>query len=150
MPHLQYCSCVWSNRGKANVDKLFKIQKRAARIITGSKWDVESTALLDSLKWTPLPEIFIYNDLVLLYKCVNNLSPAYLCNKLSNFNEINERSTRQSANGLLRLPNCKTEMYKKSFFCVAPKMWNKLTNEARQCKSLNPFKYHLKRTNLSI
>lgn len=142
MPHLQYCSCLWSHKSKTNVDKLFKMQKRATQIIAGSRWDVESTACIDSLKWTPLPDIFIDNDqIVLWYKCINNLYPVYLCKKLSNFNKqmsvpLDKVQIAYSDHQIATLKHIK------SFFCVVPKMWNKLTNKARQCKSVNSFKTH--------
>ena len=42
LPHFDYCSAVWGNCGKGLALKLEKLQNRAARIITGSDWDVRS------------------------------------------------------------------------------------------------------------
>ena len=33
--HFYYCSSVWHDGNNTNIDKLFKLQKRAARITTG-------------------------------------------------------------------------------------------------------------------
>ena len=42
-PHFNYCCTVWSDaKNRSNVDRLFKLQKRAARIILGVR-DVFNT-----------------------------------------------------------------------------------------------------------
>ena len=38
MPHFIYCSTVWQNNNQAHLDQLYKLQKRAARIITNSDY----------------------------------------------------------------------------------------------------------------
>ena len=149
MPHLLYCSSVWCHRNKANVDKLFKVQKRAARLITNSAWDTDSSHLLNYLKWTPLPQRYVMNDLIMLFKCKHNLVPEYLCNGINVFQSNNGYSTRQSENGTMILPVCKTEMYRKSFFFMAPKLWNNLDNEIKKLTSLRSFKRNLMKSDLS-
>ena len=42
VPYFIYCSVVWNDRSKTNLDKLYKMQKRAARIITGSNYKTRS------------------------------------------------------------------------------------------------------------
>ena len=52
LPHLDYCSAVWGCIGNGPYQKLEKLQNRAARIITGSGWDVRSVQILRArLKW---------------------------------------------------------------------------------------------------
>ena len=48
-PHFNYCSTIWNDGCCLIIDKLFKLQKRAARVITGDTYDVRSTQTLDSL-----------------------------------------------------------------------------------------------------
>ena len=38
MPHLNYCSTVWQNNNQPHLDKLCKLQKKAAKIITNSDY----------------------------------------------------------------------------------------------------------------
>ena len=56
-PHFNYCSTIWNDGCCSIIDKLFKLQKRAARVITGNTYDVRSTQTLDSLNWLPLEEL---------------------------------------------------------------------------------------------
>ena len=48
-PYFDYCSPLWDNCGKVHQDKLQKFQNCAARIITGARYDVRSTDILDTL-----------------------------------------------------------------------------------------------------
>jgi hypothetical protein len=34
-PHFNYCSTIWNDGSCSIIDKLFKLQKKAARVITG-------------------------------------------------------------------------------------------------------------------
>jgi hypothetical protein len=40
LPHFTYCSNVWNDGSRTHTDKLLKMQKRAAKIITGSTYEV--------------------------------------------------------------------------------------------------------------
>ena len=42
MPHFNYCSTVWQNNNQTHIDKLCKLQKKAARIITNSDYTVRT------------------------------------------------------------------------------------------------------------
>ena len=37
-PYLQYCDIAWATCSTSSVDKLFRMQNKDTRIITGSKW----------------------------------------------------------------------------------------------------------------
>ena len=50
LPHLDYCSVVWENIGAGLSQRLEKLQNRAARIITGTGWDVRSPQILRELR----------------------------------------------------------------------------------------------------
>ena len=50
-PHLDYCSTVWDGLGVTFLDKIQKLQNRAARIITQSSYYTSASSLLDELGW---------------------------------------------------------------------------------------------------
>ncbi len=50
-PHLTYCSTIWNDGSNTILNKLSKLQRRAARVITGQSYDVRSTQILESLNW---------------------------------------------------------------------------------------------------
>ena len=74
----------------------------------------------------------------MVFKCVNNLAPIYLCNKLSKRSEILKYSTRHC--GDLNLGLCRTKAAKRSFFYRAVKHFNDLTSDTRSTNSVSIFK----------
>jgi hypothetical protein len=51
MPHFNHCSTVWQNNNQTHLDKLYKLQKRAARIITNSDYTIRSSDTFPKLSW---------------------------------------------------------------------------------------------------
>ena len=49
LPHFTYCSNVLNDGSRTHTDKLLKMQKRAARIITGSTYEVRSKDIFNIL-----------------------------------------------------------------------------------------------------
>ena len=67
-PHFNYCSTIWNDGCYSIIDKLFKLQKRAARVITGDTYDVRSMQTLDSLNWLPLEELLKQREVIIHLK----------------------------------------------------------------------------------
>ena len=55
--YFTYCSTVWSDGRYTHIDKLSKLQKRAARVITGDKYEVRFIEIFDKLRWLPIDTI---------------------------------------------------------------------------------------------
>ena len=73
-----YCSTVWSNTNKSNVNELELVQNFAALIILGlRKFDLISQGI-KSLKWLPVKDRLYLNDPVMMYKCIHKLVLDYL------------------------------------------------------------------------
>ena len=129
---------VWSGTSKQNINKLQLVQNFAARILTGvKKYDHVSPALKE-LGWLSIERLLQFRDVTMVFKCVNNLAPIYLCNKLSKRSEIHKYSTRHC--GDLNLGLCQTEAAKRSFFYRAVKHFNDLTSDTRSANSVSIFK----------
>ena len=79
-PHFGYCSAVWDGSTQQLSEKLQKLQNRAIGVITKSSYDTSSRFLLDSLGWGNLSVGRAKQKANLMYKCINNLAPVYLCN----------------------------------------------------------------------
>ncbi len=54
VPHFDYCSLVWNIGNAYSLEKLQKLQNRAAIIIIGKSYDVRSKDTLEELSWQPL------------------------------------------------------------------------------------------------
>ena len=51
LPHFTYCSNVWKDGNRIHIEKLYKMQKRAARVITGTNYGIRSSEIFERLEW---------------------------------------------------------------------------------------------------
>ena len=141
-PHFNYCCTVWSGaKNSSHVDRLFKLQKRAARIILGVRDVLTPThSLLRQLKWMPLPDYFIFRKLILTFKVLHHMTPEYL-NVFKYVHEVLTRVTRQSLDRtLLFIPRARTEYFRRSIVLSCSALWNNLTSNLRSCTTVESFK----------
>ena len=135
---MDYLCTVWGNTTKENLTKLFRLQKRAARLIFND-YDSQSAELFKKLKWLPVESRIAQNKLVLVYKALHNMCPQYLNDMLQyqTNNVYNMRSTEQRK---LPIPKVKYEIFRKSFSYSGPQLWNLLPSRIQHAKSLAEFK----------
>ena len=115
---LFYCSTVWSNTSTENIRKLQLVQNYACRIVTVLKKYDHISEALKSLNRLNVKEKLLFNDLIMVYKCMNNLTPDYLRKRFQRLSEIHSRDTRQKNN--LSLPKCRLTSGQRAFsFCGA-------------------------------
>ena len=68
LPHMDYCSAVWSNRYQSQTNQLRQVKKRAARLIMNETYETPSAELFKNLKSMTLEERFEFNRVVKMYK----------------------------------------------------------------------------------
>ena len=73
----------------------------------------------------------------MMYKCVNNLVPAYITCKIGKRSNAHAYNLRNSED--LNLPGCRTAAAQSGFFYSAAKAWNSLSNNTRTARSFSPF-----------
>ena len=79
-----YCNIVWGNCGKTLFDRLQKLQNRAARVLTFSRYDADANRLFRQLNWKDLSTQFQIQKALMVYKSLNDLVPGYLSSKFVN------------------------------------------------------------------
>ncbi len=80
---LDYCNALLRGCPASSINKLQIVQNAAARVLSRSiKYD-HITPILLSLHWLPIKFRISYKILLLSYKALNDLAPAYLTNLLS-------------------------------------------------------------------
>ena len=77
LPHMDYCSTLWGNATTS--ERISKLQRLVARIITDSEYPAPCDPLLEQLNWLPIPERVKYRQSQLVYKAVNGLATDYMC-----------------------------------------------------------------------
>ncbi len=150
---LDYCNALLGGCPASSINKLQIVQNTAARVLTRSRKYDHITPILQSLHWLPIKFRISYKILLLAYKALNDLAPAYLTNLLSRYNPT--RSLRSQNSGLLVVPRIvKSTKGGRTFSYLAPKLWNSLPDNVRGSDTLSLFKSrlktHLKQTSDSI
>ncbi len=138
---LDYCNALLGGCPASSINKLQIVQNAAARVLTRSRKYDHITPILQSLHWLPIKFRISYKILLLTYKSLNGLAPAYLNSLLSRYNPT--RSLRSQNSGLLVVPRiAKSTKGGRAFSYLAPKLWNSLPDNVRGCSGL--FKSRLK------
>ena len=104
------------------MERLEKVQYRAALAVTGCWQGTNRNKLYDELGWETLAHRGWARRLIYLFKIIHSKSPAYL------YELIPHR----------RIPVY--GKYRNSFFPDSIKAWNNLTEDLRTCKSISMFK----------
>ena len=80
LPLTDYGSNTWGSTSKLNIERLSKLQKRAARIILKTDFDTPSSEMFNELGWPTIVNRYNYNKAVLTFKTLNDLTPEYISN----------------------------------------------------------------------
>ena len=91
---MDYVSVIWSNCDKHCLDRVLKLQKRAARIVIGADSYAPSVQLFNILKWIPFFENAKLAKCCIIYKRLQGRVPSYLTNLLVLTGETHSRQTR--------------------------------------------------------
>ena len=144
LPLIDYCCVVWSNCNNECVQRLQKLQKRAARLILDTDPLASSLPLIKKLGWMKIEHRILYHKCLLTFKCLHNLAPVYLTEKVTPVSRNNPYQLRNVLHEELYVPRANTELFKKSFYYSGPYEWNNLPYSLRDIKSISSFKEKLK------
>lgn len=144
LPFIDYGSVTWGSASASHIERLTKLQKRAARIILRAEFNTPSEQMFIELGWASVPNRIKYNKAVLTYRALNNLTPEYISDLLKPMSQVHSLNLRSSDNGSLYVPKSRTSLYSASFSCSAPRLWNALPQTVKEAGSLNSFKKSLK------
>lgn len=115
-PNFDFCSTIYLNGTKEQIDQLQKLQNRAMRIILKCDRLTHRADMLNSLNWLSVNQRINYNTLIMIFKMKNGLAPAYLNENVTLTNEVHGRNTRNRND--FRLPLARTEQAKKNLFIL--------------------------------
>ena len=135
-PNLRYCCSVWECCGTTEIDRLQKLQNRAARIVTNSSYDAPSMPLIRSLGWETIDDLT--NQ---AFKSVNNLAPQYLIDLFTRNSHSSSYNLRNTDSDI-QIPKKETSNGQKCFLYRGAKVWNRLQLHAKQTSPISRFKFY--------
>ena len=144
----QFGNIVWENCGISLLNKLEKLQNRAARVLTYSysvcsNYDVYASHLFKLFGWKNLSNQEQIQRVTMVYKSLYGLALEYLSSKIEM--RANAYNLRDSENKL-NVPLPRTNFYKNSFsYIIATSFGTASMCDVREAESQRQFKHLLKR-----
>ena len=130
-PLLEYADVIWGNCTTYEKIELDKIQNEAGRVVTGATKLVSIEDLYNDTKWEKLECRRQKHRLILFYKMVNGLTPAYLSTLVPPYiNDVSRYSLRNANN--IQAVAARSSLYSNSFLPTAIREWNELPLEIKK------------------
>ena len=137
---IDYGLTIWGQTSQHNLLCIQKFQNRAARICTGYfDHNISSLVLIRQLCWLTVKERRDFLTAVLMFKCINNTAPNYLCDMFTYVSDVHNVNTRNTNNGNLYVPQPSTSYYTKSLSVNGAKLWNSLPLDIKNVHNVNIF-----------
>ena len=118
-------------------NKLQKVQNRAARVITESRYDASASDIFSKLGWDNRSIRLKKHKATMMFKTINELTPSYLHDffksRSTGYNLRNSEHT-------LYVPKPRTNYGKRSFSYSGATLWNELSQSVLAVHSLSQFK----------
>ena len=141
--YIDYCNGLLGGLAAKDVDRIQRIQNRAARLVTRSKAAMHITPIRKDLHWLPIQQRINYKTIVTVYKCIHRLAPNYLSSLLTTRTRDNRLRQKQVCHEL-NTHSCTKLVCKQAFSTRAQELWNKLPLNIRTIRTLQYFKQTFK------
>ena len=138
-PYFRYCCPVWGNAGVTVIEKLQKLQNRAAKLVTNSPFDATALPVIRALQWPTVRELIDFESQKIVFRSLKGDAPSYMKDMFTRVNNSTARSLR-NAEVDLRLPLLKSAGGQKCFSYRGAKLWNSLGTDAKNSSTLRAFK----------
>ena len=137
--HIDFCNIVWESSSESNKLKIFKLQKRACKIILDYNID-NSRKAMKSLKIMSIYDWLQLRKAKCMFKVYNNLVPTYISKNFTLRNELNTSiQLRSSSAGCFIPPKPRTEYFKHSLSYSRCLVWNSLPEEIKNAQTIDSF-----------
>lgn len=139
---LDYCNAVLYGLPDTLLNRLWCVQKSAARLITSTRKYDHITPVMIKLHWLPPRERIEFKILLLTYKALNGKAPVYISDMLQ---RRSDKGTRNDNKLLLVDPRMKRVTFGgRSFTKAAPVLWNNLPMYIKTSDDVSSFKDKVK------
>lgn len=140
--YLSYCNIVWGSASTGILDSLFKLQKKAVRIISKSDYLAHTGPLFYSLSLLKLADIHKLQICLFILKCkyLHATHPALLFYQHFLFANINKNYNTRSNPMNLAISFCKSSIRKNAILFSGPQIWNSLPEHLKNIASFSLFK----------
>jgi len=125
--HLSYCNLIWAINFSTHLNRLFLLQKRAARVILGLPYCHPVSHKFSELEMSPVTDLRDLKCLLLVYKIKHHAAPISI-KKLVDWKIINEVQHQLRHVNPIIIPFSKTVYRQHTFRVYAAKLFNNLNS----------------------
>lgn len=140
LPYLTYGVEIWGHTYKTNTQSIFKLQKRAIRIINHSSYIQPTNPLFIKLNTLKFHDLVEFKTAQIMYKAYNN----QLCHSIQKLFKIREGCYRLRGTSVFQKTRTRTNIKQ---MCVSSKgvnLWNNYEIQLKSCESFSVFKKKFK------
>ena len=141
-PHIDYCSTIWGGTSQYNLNRIYRLQKRAVKIIVNYQYDNIANSM-DELKILNIYERIFLRKAKFMFKVSKSVLPSYV-NQMFSFRPFNETLQSLRSTGALDFysPKPKKEIFKQSLIYSGPVIWNNLPDCLKNLETVGSFHRH--------
>ena len=136
--NLIYCIEAWGSASAVYINKLFVVQKKVVKLISGYNILDSSKFLFKTKKILKINDIYKIHCLTYMFKIFNSNKNTNFLNEIMNLQTKPLYNTR--GNSCLRLPKINILRYKQSLIYQGIMMWNTVPSHIKETKSIFVFK----------
>jgi len=144
LTHLDYSNSILCDLPKKSIMQLQRIQNWAAKVVLHRDKYSSSTEALITLHRLPIKERIDFKVLCLIYKCLNDMAPAFLSSllKIRTFTGRTHASTQDIT---LEVPSVRKATFAaRAFNVYRPNLWNSLPSDIHHSATFATFKNRIK------
>ena len=143
LPHMDYCSLVYSNTTEHNLNQLQLVQNAACRAILQAD---RRTHIIDMHTELNIPSIRDRLDFQLSLECFKQVNNSGSLSHLF-IPKDTGRTTRSTNTKIMNVPRVRTNLGKYAFGYKGPNHWNGLNNDARLITNETAFRRTISKLN---
>jgi len=131
--HIIYAIQVWSSCPAGQLDQIYKLQKKAVRLISNSKYNAHTQPIFKKLKILPLPDLISFFRIQFMQKFQFGLLPAAFVDVWTTMaarqqQNLHNYPLRNSEN--LYIPPARLATTEKHPYHIIPKIWSEFDEPA--------------------
>jgi hypothetical protein len=130
--------CPWISPNSNKLDQLFKLQKKALRIISDSDYQSHTKPMFHNLNTLTIFDINKLQTGLFMYRNTTNNLPNSFSDLLIKHSDIHHYNTRHANNYIL--PKITCNLIKYSIKTSGPKIWNSIKSNDKNFTSIHSFK----------
>ncbi len=120
--NLDYCSIIWGR--SCHTDTLYKLQKRAVRLILDVPATTPTHNLFLKLRIIPFKDRLDFRILTMVIKALNKSAPAYIADMFLTMSTANRMNTRSCARKDMQIPTVRLNLTQQGLRYQGPLLYN--------------------------